>query len=189
MPLSGETAAVISAQAYAAVVIHMRWGKQCALAGEVVRLRRLGQPACGESTLRRNASKDGAHTYGTLVGATMSRSRDGLEGSRLSGCPSNVDATPCSRCRGGWSACRPETGRAGAGHGDGPLVSSCPSDGGSVWRVDRDAWPGRGGGGPVRDSRRARWQLPSKTAKAVRAALVLPCGPGPRLRGRGLSRN
>ena len=53
-PLPQSHAVVISAQApvSVAVVIHMRWGKQCTLAGEGCGSR-LGHDACWESTWRR----------------------------------------------------------------------------------------------------------------------------------------
>ncbi len=72
---------------------------------------------------------------------------------------------------------RPETGRAGAGYCDGPLVSPCPSDGGAVRCADCDTWQGRGGDSTARDPLGARRPLPSKTAQAACAARVLPCGP------------
>jgi hypothetical protein len=42
-------------------VVHTRWGKQRAAAGELLQLRRLGQPACQGSATGRNASKDCTH--------------------------------------------------------------------------------------------------------------------------------
>jgi hypothetical protein len=53
VPLPGQTTVVIAAPAHAAVVIHMRWGKPCALAGEAVRLQGLGYGACWGSIGRR----------------------------------------------------------------------------------------------------------------------------------------
>jgi hypothetical protein len=53
VPPPGQTTVVLAAPGHAAVVIHMRWGKPCALAGEGVRLQGLGDGACWGSRGRR----------------------------------------------------------------------------------------------------------------------------------------